>query len=289
MTSTLPAWLVAAHDRQPARPHGSLDLIDAAAVRRGLAAVTDGTVIPLGRPLVPGSAGGSELQLEVWSHDAGPVTSAYDRVGLVCHGTGITHMDALNHFALGDVFYGATTADPAAGIDIATLAAQPVVTRAIVLDLTEQLDGEHATSGEPVGADHLERALRRAGTDILPGDALLLYMGRDRFEAAGGAVAPIADSPNGRPGVGVDGARWIADKPIGTLGWDFLDAHPQPELGLPVHAVSWAVGLILMDSCVLGPLAAALAGRQVRTGLLMASPLPIVGGTGSAVNPVVVV
>jgi kynurenine formamidase len=113
-------------------------------------------------------------------------------------------------------------------------------------------------------------------------------MGRDRFEAGGGRLAPVADSPAGRPGVGEDGARWLAAQPIGALAWDLLDAHPHAEIALPVHALSWALGLVLVDNCELGALAAAISPRAVRTGLLVVAPLAVPGATGCAVNPVVV-
>jgi kynurenine formamidase len=284
----LPGWLDAARARHEIHPRGSLGLIDSAAVLRGMQAVTSGTVVPIGRRLPGPARPNPPFSLEVWTNTADIYTSAYDRVSIECHGLDITHVDALNHFGLHSSFYGTSRPDPADGVDIAALARHPIVTRAILLDVTEPAGAGHVMTGQPVGGAQLQAALEQAAVDVLPGDALLLYMGRDRLEAAGGVVNPMAESPNGRPGVGADGARWLSELPVGALGWDLLEAHPSEELRFPVHALSWAIGLVLIDNCALQELRDVMAARTPRTGLLVVSPLAIDGGTGSAVNPVVV-
>jgi kynurenine formamidase len=285
----LPDWLDAARERHQIHPCGSLRLIDGEAALRGVHAVTSGTVIPIGRRLARSTGPNPPFSLDVWTNQAGIFTSAHDRVVIECHGTEITHVDALNHFGLFSSFYGISRPTPADGVDIAVVARHPIVTRAILLDLAEQASAGHVSVGRPVQGTQLQAALERAAVDVLPGDALLLYMGRDRFEAAGGVVRSVAESPDGRSGVGDDGARWLSEQPLGALGWDLLDAHPPGDIGLPVHALSWAIGLVLIDNCALDELREAMAARERRTGLLVASPLAIDGGTGCAVNPVVVV
>jgi kynurenine formamidase len=284
----VPSWLTAARERHEFHPWGSLRAIDGTAVLRGVEAVTSGTVVPIGRKL-PGSAGqNAPFSLDVRTSEADIYTSAYDRVSIECHGTEITHVDALNHFGLFSSFYGTSRPAPEDGVDVAAVARHPIVTRAILLDLTEMSEARHVRVGQPVAGAQLQKALERAAVDVLPGDALLLYMGRDRFEASGNEVRPVAESPNGRPGVGDDGARWISELPLGALGWDLLDAHPPGDIGFPVHALSWAIGLVLIDNCALQELRDVMAAREQHTGLLVASPLAIEGATGCAVNPVIV-
>jgi kynurenine formamidase len=288
-THPLPGWLSAARARHRIHERGSVGLIDAEAMLRGVRAVTNGTAVPIGRRLAGSAGPNPPFSLEVWTHQAGIYTSAYDRVRVECHGTEITHIDALNHFGLFSSFYGTSQTAPADGVDIGALARHPIVTRAVFLDLVEDIEADHVDVGRPVGGPLLRRALERAAVDLLPGDALLLYMGRDRFEATGGVVAPVAESPDGRPGIGDDGARWLSEQPVGAVGWDLLDAHPHEEIGFPVHALSWALGLVLIDNCAFGELRDVMASREPRTGLLVVSPLAIDGGTGCAVNPVVIV
>jgi kynurenine formamidase len=270
-------------------PRGSLGLIDSAAALRGVRAVSSGTVVPIGRRLPGAARRGSPVSLDVWTTETGIFTSAYDRVSIECHGTEITHVDALNHFGLLSSFYGTSRPEPSNGVDIAAMARHPIVTRAVLLDVATRDARGHVGLGRPVSGAELQEALERTRVQLLPGDALLLYMGRDRFEESGGVVRPLAESPDGRPGVGGDGARWLSELPLGALGWDFLDAHPPGDIGLPVHGLSWAIGLVLIDNCALAELRDVMAAENQHTGLLVASPLAIDGATGCAVNPVVVV
>jgi hypothetical protein len=55
---------------------------------------------------------------------------------------------------------------------------------------------------------------------------------------------------------------------------------------LPAHLLTWAIGLVLIDNCDIGPAARALAARGVSDGLLTVGPLQIRGATGSLVNPI---
>jgi kynurenine formamidase len=280
----LPEWLVQLRADTPWRARGSLDLIDQAAVTRGLVAASRSEAIAIGRVLTAGAG----CSLEQWIVRQGTATSTHDRVHIECHGTDVTHADALNHFGLAGSFYSADDDDPAQGIGMSDLLDRPIVTRAVLLDLTAGQPGGYVRPDHPVDAHDLQAALDRTAVRVENGDALLLYMGRDRYEDAGHAVRPIAESPGGRPGVGEHGARWLADQPIGLLGWDFLDAHQSNAFRLPVHALSWAVGLVLIDNCDLGELCVALAGKPEPTGLIAVSPLHIRGTSGCAVNPVVV-
>ena len=111
----------------------------------------------------------------------------------------------------------------------------------------------------------------------------LLDMGRDRYEAAGHLYE---ESPV-HPGVGADGARWIVDHGVSVVCWDFLDAvHPEEPLA-PVHLLTWAIGLVLVDNCDHSRLRRALGGERSTCALVVA-PLPIVGGTGNNVNPLAI-
>jgi kynurenine formamidase len=90
----------------------------------------------------------------------------------------------------------------------------------------------------PVEADELDAAVAAGDIDLQPGDAVLIYMGRDAFEASGRTYGPIGDHPDGRPGLGHSGARWLAEHKISILCWDFLDAHvPAAPLASPHRGV----------------------------------------------------
>jgi hypothetical protein len=76
---------------------------------------------------------------------------------------------------------------------------------------------------------------------------------------------------------------------VSVLAWDLMDAAPN-EYGLPwtVHGAIFAYGVALIDNALLQPLAAACAAEMRYEFMLTFAPLPLVGGTGSPVNPIAV-
>jgi kynurenine formamidase len=265
---------------------GTAQLIDAAARQRAARSVVDGTAVPLARPLVAqASMRGDQrpgLRVEVFYTD-GPVGMGSEHVEIDCHGITLTHLDALNHIALDGTWYGGWAVDDPAGHTIVDLANHGLVTRGVVVDVPGARGEPWVDPDRPVTGDDIERSLALGGTTFEVGDALLLYMGRDRYEAAGHEMAPSrGDVVN--PGVGRSAAEWIADHDVSILCWDFLDSnHPSQPLAC-VHLLTWAIGLVLVDNCDLS--AAVRSGRT--TGQLVVAPLALPGGTGSLVQPVLV-
>jgi kynurenine formamidase len=225
--------------------------------------------------------------LEPWTSQAGRFTSAYDRLEIDCHGLEITHLDALNHFGLDGRWYKGVPSNPNEGVSLEEIASEPLLTRAVFLDIAEARGEPWVEVDAPVGRDDLDAALSLAQTDVERGDALLLYMGRDRLEATGRSLKPVADSPEGRPGVGAEGSRWIAEREASLVAWDLLDAHGPGQLPLSVHLLVWAIGLLLVDNCDFGVLRSHVCRKRPRVGMFVVCPLRIAGATGCAVNPLV--
>jgi kynurenine formamidase len=271
---------------------GSLRRIDSEARLRGLGAVEKGEVLALGRPLMGGTGqshtGREAFSIEVSVRDNERVTEGVDRIELDCHGLGITHLDALNHFGVEGRWYGGVDAR-APGYSVAELAAVGVVTRGIFLDIPAVRATDWVGIDQPVTAQDMDRALDAAAVGIEPGDALVVYMGRDRYEPAMGPLKPISRSPEGRPGIGTSGAEWLAKQPISALLWDMIDAYGGREDPLSVHLLLWAQGLVLVDNCDLGAASRTMATKREKTALIMVAPLNIPKGTGSAVNPLMMV
>jgi hypothetical protein len=113
-------------------------------------------------------------------------------------------------------------------------------------------------------------------------------MGRDRFEAAGNQYPTGGQAPNGRSGVGPSGAEWIGDNNVGLLCWDFHDAMSEQPRRLEAHMLIWAVGLAIIDNCVLGPAVDALREAGASAGLITAPALAIQRATGCLVNPLLI-
>lgn len=261
---------------------GTVNHVDDAARARAHAAITTGTPVSLARPLQAAASGRGDgkpaFALEVFTTD-GPVAMGSDHVELDCHGKENTHIDGLNHIGLDGTWYGGYAYDDPTAPSIAEMAATGLVTRGVHVDIPALRGTDWVDTDEPVTGDDVDRALAKAGVTFEPGDALLLDMGRDRYEAAGHEW--VADR---NPGIGDDGARWIAAHGVSIVCWDFLDAfHPDQPLA-PVHMLNWAIGLVLVDNCDFGRLRAA-GGAPGSTGALVIAPLPIEGATGNNVNP----
>ncbi|MGE0796272.1 MAG: cyclase family protein [Acidimicrobiia bacterium] len=251
---------------------GTANLVDAAARRRAAASVETGECLALARPLVD-----ETLEVFVTEGDTG---FASDRFELRCHGLVNTHLDALNHISIGGTFYGGR---PAGDPDLSSmddLARHGLFTRGVLVDVPAARGTDWASAAEPVGGDDIDRAL--GDTTFEPGDALLLYLGRDRFDAAGETVGMP------KPGVGRSGAEWIADHGVSMVCWDFLDTSHPDEPPLCVHRLIRAIGLLLVDNCDLSSAAAATRADGRRAGALAIAPIAIPGGTGCAVTPLLI-
>ena len=132
------------------------------------------------------------------------------------------------------------------------------------------------------GAD-IDLALESTGTEFRPGDALILYMGRDKFEAAGAEADPSLGSAV--PGAGHEAARWVVEHGVSMVCWDFLDAVNPDEPVAPLHLLIWAIGILLVDNCDLSS-AVRLTDQTGRAdGALIVAPPAIPRATGSLVHP----
>lgn len=272
---------------------GSVNLIDTAARLRGARSVETGVAVSVSRTLEPGgNARGDErpaFAIEVFSGEYGVMCFSSDHVELDCHGHNNTHLDGFNHMGLDRTWYGDWSVDDTSGPSVVDFAGAGLVTRGVLADIPAVRGTDWVSPDEPVTDEDIELALKAAGVTFEPGDALLLYMGRDRYEAAGQPYYvgdPITEK---RPGVGHKGAGWIADHDVSVLAWDFMDANlPGVEPSVSVHMLLWAIGLVLVDNCDFSALVAAMNDAGRATGQFVVAPLRIEGATGCNVNPLVV-
>lgn len=227
---------------------------------------------------------GVELEVRIGirgRHAHGGEVITYD-----AHGVHNTHLDGLAHLGADATWHGPIPA-LASETDEDTMvnwAQHGIATRGVLLDVTAVRGADWVTAEQPVTAADLDAALAVTGVTLEPGDALIIYQGRDRYEAAGN-VYPSGAAAVRRPGIGADGARWIAARDPGLLLWDFHDARSNRAGALEVHSLIFAIGLCLVDNCLLGPAAAALKAAGAWTGLLVAAPPAIHRSTGVIVNP----
>lgn len=293
-------WLQKIADSHAALRHtdgepclGSVGLIDNAARLRGAAAVVHGNAISLQRPVEtrPDKLTGSHkhVELDVTVREHGRFVSGGDTITIDAHGTGNTHLDSVAHMGIDGQWHGGIPAQSSLTSDDSLLrwAQHGVATRAVLVDIPALRGVPWVLDGEPVTGDEIEAGIIAAGVIFEPGDALLLYMGRDRFEEAGNSY-PTGMIEGTRPGVGVSGAQWIADHDVSVVCWDFHDARSEPSGSLEVHMLIWANGLCLVDNSLLGPAAHALREAGTSVGFLSVPPLGIYRSTGCLVNPLLI-
>jgi kynurenine formamidase len=291
---------------------GSIALIDPAARLRGVAEVRLGRALSLEREVetrpselaktahlreaerqdwlrlglgeLPDGHGTVRLEVKAGVH--GRSASGGDTITYDAHGVGNTHLDGLAHIGSDGAWHGPIPIE-ASQTDEDTMvnwAQHGIATRAVLLDVPAVRGVEWVTAEAPVTAQDLDAALAATGVELLPGDALVIYQGRDRYEAAGN-VYPSGAAATGRPGIGASGATWIAAKEPGLVVWDFHDARAEAGGRLEVHSLISAIGLCLIDNALLGPAAAIFREAGRHSGLLVAAPAAIHRSTGVLINP----
>jgi kynurenine formamidase len=159
-----------------------------------------------------------------------------------------------------------------------------LITRGVLVDVPRHRRTSYVAMDRPVDGAELEAIVKAQGVAIEPGDALLVFSGRDAFVRGG---APYGTAPAARPGLDVSCARFIRDRDVAVLGWDMHDALPDKAgLPWPVHGVVFSYGVALLDNALLEPLAQACREEQRYEFMFMALPLKIARGTGSPVNAI---
>jgi kynurenine formamidase len=275
---------------------GAANLIDAAAVQRGVGAVRTGEVLSLAMPMQPGSGsavvGRPPLQ-HFMLRDGGDYADgrperggfgfADDCVLLATHGS--THIDALSHVWQDGLMYNGFPASTVGssgarvcGID----KAGPLITRGIFIDLVPP-GRPTLEASETIGSERLAEVLDMNGVQPQPGDALIVRTGWTEAWLRGQA------SQRKWPGLDRQCAEWIAEHDFALVAADNVgvEAFPSSERGcqVPLHvALLRGRGIYFCELLKLD----ALAAQNRADFLFIVSPLPLIGGVGSPVNPVAV-
>jgi kynurenine formamidase len=164
--------------------------------------------------------------------------------------------------------------------------AQGVVGRGVLLDIPRALGIDHLNAGEMVTVADLETAETAQGTEVGPGDILIVSWGR---ESQRRAVRGFVGFAGLHPGC----LQWISDREVAVLGSDGI-SDPMPFMGtpdwpFPVHQIGIvAMGLHLIDNVRVSELADRCAEIRRWEFLFTMAPLRIPKGTGCPVNPVAV-
>lgn len=269
---------------------GAINLITPEKRRAAAALVRNGRAVSLSRILatVAGPSNPNPAQHFMrWSGRPGG-GGAVDYYGLIYHGYTTTHIDALCH--VWDEHGMWNGRDP--GDEITPMGArfgdidqwkEGIITRGVLLDVVKHRGEPFVTEEQPVHGWELAEIAAAQGVSLEPGDAVLVYSGREAWHAQhpewnGGPLGP---------GLHASVLPFLRDSDVSVLGWDMMDQSPN-EYGVTwtVHGALYAYGVALLDNALLQPLAEACAEEGRYTFMLTIAPLRVRGGTGSPCNPI---
>lgn len=204
---------------------------------------------------------------------------------IIMSGHHSTHIDALGHMSCSGELHGGTRVQDAIngskGLRVHSAADIPIFfNRGLMLDI-QALRSRPLEAAEAVTADDVEQALGKSGLTIEPGDAVLIRTGWSRHWHD---PKVFSGNERGAPGPDMNAARLIADRGAVVIGADTMTCERfDPATGeLPIHNLCLVErGIHLLEMLNLEPLAEA----GVSEFMFVASPLKIVGATGSPVRP----
>jgi kynurenine formamidase len=204
-----------------------------------------------------------------------------------------THIDALAHVSHDGKLYGGADAQAAGRggryMELGVHTIEPTVRRGVLLDIPAVLGIEACDAAYEIIPDVLDAAVSRQGTDVQPGDVLLIRSGwGGHFDNPDRTVYMGLES--GVPGVSEAGAQWIAARGVHAAGADTIAFEMLPagkgHSILPAHRVLLVEhGIYIIEAMALEELAAA----EVYEFTFVLVPLRLIGATGSPVRPLALV
>jgi kynurenine formamidase len=197
-----------------------------------------------------------------------------------------TQLDGLGHIGIDNTFYNCTPGSEITGISglkkfgIETVPA--VATRAVLLDMTALMGKDIIPEGTAFNQPEIEAALKRQGNmKINKGDIVIFYTGWHK-------LLGVDDKRNGaaHPGLGVQGARYLASLGVAMIGSDTwgLEVIPFENAGqvFHVHQILLAeFGVFILENVV----AEQAIKDKVYEGMITVAPHRTTGSVQAIVSP----
>ncbi|ROS00264.1 kynurenine formamidase [Sinobacterium caligoides] len=275
---------------------GCLNLINQAAVQRGLAAAKHGETLSLALPLdadgpqiglTPGRTN-PKLTVTV-SHQLFTPTQGLafndDRVDMSLQAA--THWDALAHCEYNGRCYNNHDAQqaPTEGCTIGNIGA--IQSRGVLLDVAAAMGVERLPDSHGITNEDLDRALERSDVILQPGDILLIRTGQMQYFLNGQREHYSVPCPGLTP----ENALWFHRHNVAAVATDnyAFDVVPYTDGESPaLHRLCLVeMGLMQGQNWNLETLSKRCKKLQQYSFLLTASPEPFTGAYGAPVVPVV--
>jgi kynurenine formamidase len=272
---------------------GTLNLITPAKRLEAIALVKEGVTVSLALDL---NTKADAINTSPFSHKltlsefAGHQVAG-DDYAMSYHGFAHSHMDGLPHFFHKGKMYNGYSVDEVKSDGSRKLgihnAKDGVVSRGILVDMPAFKGVPYLEPGTAITVADLEAWERENKIRIGSGDVMLLRTGRWQRQREKGQWNFLEKAA----GLHASVALWLKERDVAVIGCDGVsDVMPANVAGLanPLHElVLVGLGMPILDNLDLGPLAEAAHKRKQYTFLFMGSPLRVVGGTGSPMNPLV--
>lgn len=169
-----------------------------------------------------------------------------------------SQIDGLGHMGIDHRYYnGVPVSDfvTTSGLtQFGTHTLPPIATRGVLLDMTRQF-GNPVPPGTAFNRREIDIAMQEAGLRITPGDVVLFHTGMMKSQEGAGTLSPV------EPGIGVEGAQYLADLGAVAVGADTwaLEVIPfeNPARPFDVHLTLLAKnGVYILENMVTDELAA---------------------------------
>jgi kynurenine formamidase len=288
----------------PDDQRGTLNLVDEAAVRRGLEAVRSATVWSLA---IPFDADGPQWDTKnmpdrvnpelrtyavnvSFTGDPADFTTSDDSFRMGSQAA--THWDGLAHVGYEGLLWNGVDSSVVTSAGATQLGMEhfgAFATRGVLLDVARLHGIDAFDDAYPITGDDLDAAAASGGVSVEPGDAVLVRTGQMRYLRAGDHRRYSMPSP----GLSTRSIEWLRDHDVAAVATDTmtLECYPceDPAVFMPVHMIQLRdVGLAQGQNWFLDDLAEAAASDGQVACLLVATPLPLTGAVGAPVAPTAV-
>ncbi|MFZ5718438.1 MAG: cyclase family protein [Pseudomonadota bacterium] len=275
---------------------GALNNLSAEGVLKAARLVKSGKVYALGVPTGPETPafGDRVYKIEITPKPGefpAPVgaskVTAHDEKITTSMGIG-TQIDGLGHLGIDHRYYngltGAALNTPEGFNTLELSNLPPIVTRGVLIDMSRHFGGP-MKAGQAFNRAEIEAAMKAQGVTIGKGDVVLFHTGWMDAKA----VSDKDTYRNSEPGLGEEGATWLADQGVVAIGSDTIALEPipfaDPDRPFVVHQTLLAKkGVHVLEAINTGPLAA----DRVTEFLFVLGVPRFVGTVQTVINPVAI-
>ncbi len=200
-----------------------------------------------------------------------------------------SQLDGLGHLGIDGVYYncnkGADFAKPDGLQKLGIEKVPPIATRAVLLDMTGYFNADPVKEGTPFNRREIEGAMKRQGIKAIEkGDVVLFHTGWSQLIGKDNERYG-----KGEPGLGIDGARYLATLGVAMVGsdsWAVEVLPAEPNAGaFEVHQILLAQhGIYILENMNTD----AMVKDKAWESFFTLGPSRITGAVQAIINPIAI-